>query len=184
MKEIEIKAKLKDKKRVMAALTALGCSFEAPVSQDDTVYARNVGSLARFRDNDVFLRLRVKKGKGISKILFTLKKRGKNDLDSLEHETEVGSREEMERMLFLMGFKEAVRVSKTRIVTHHLGCEICIDDVEGLGSFIEMEKLTEEGDAELIQEELFQFFLTLGISRDDRAVSGYDILMFQKHEKK
>jgi len=180
MKEIEIKAVLKNKEMVMQKLTSLGCVFEAPVVQNDTVYTKNVGSLKEFRTNDVFLRIRVKNN---SKILFTVKKRMANDLDAIEYEVEVNSREEMENALLIMGYKEAVRINKTRIVTHYNNCEICIDDVENLGSFIEMEKLTEEGDSEKIQEELFQFFELLGIRREDRVMSGYDILMFQKFEK-
>jgi adenylate cyclase class 2 len=179
MKEVEIKAKLKDKKAVMAKLSALGCTFEPMITQKDTVYARNVGSLKNFRNNDVFLRIREKNS---SKIIFTIKKRMSNDLDAIEHEVTVSSRDEMEQALLLMGFNEALRVNKTRIITHHNGCEICIDEVEDLGSFIEMEKLTEEGDSEKIQTELFDFFLSLGISKEDRVFSGYDILMFQKNE--
>jgi adenylate cyclase class IV len=54
--------------------------------------------------------------------------------------------------------------------------------VENLGSFIEMEKLSEEGDSEKIQEELFIFFESLGIQKPDREIFGYDILMLQKEE--
>lgn len=177
MKEIEIKAVLKDRDAVMSKLAALGCVFEAPMRQEDVVYTRNVGSLEEFRNNDVFLRIRVKNG---SKILFTIKKRMANDLDALEHELEISSKEEMTEALLLMGYKEAVRVNKERVITHYDGCEICIDQVDGLGSFIEMEKLVKEGDSEKIQEELFTFFTSLGIIADDRLRSGYDILTLEK----
>ena len=179
MKEIEIKAKLNNREDVVEKLKALGCVFEPAITQEDVVYVKNIGSLEDFRNNDVFLRIRIK-NKG--KILFTLKKRMSNDLDALEHEVEVSSKEEMEQALFLMGYKEAVRVNKTRVITHHDSCEICIDEVENLGSFIEMEKLTEEGNSEQIQEELFKFFESIGIKQDDRVLSGYDILMIQKKE--
>ena len=79
-----------------------------------------------------------------------------------------------------MGQREAVRINKIRTTTKHQGCEICIDEVEGLGSLIEMEKLTEAGDAEEIQEELFQFFVSLGIDPQDRLTKGYDILTLEK----
>ena len=161
----------------MEKLKVLGCVFDTAITQEDIVYAKNVGSLKNFRDNDVFLRIRVKNKK---KILFTLKKRMTNDLDAIEHEVEISSKEEMEQALFLMGYKEAVRVNKTRVITHYDTCEICIDDVENLGTFIEMEKLTKDGDSDKIQEELFKFFESLGISRTDRVMSGYDILMLQE----
>ena len=176
MKEIEIKARLKDKEKVMQKLRSLGCVFKPAITQEDVVYTERVGSLEALRSNKFFLRLRVKNH---SKVLFTIKKRMVNDLDAIEHEVEVNSKTEMEQAILLMGFKEAVKVSKVRIITHYDGCEICIDEVENLGTFIEMEKLTEEGEAEKIQEKLFQFFESIGINRDDRVLMGYDLLMVQ-----
>lgn len=180
MKEIEIKARLRDKTAITRKLKTLGCVFEKPITQQDTVYAEHVGSLVAFRTNKVFLRLRVKNG---SKTFFTLKKRGVNDLDAIEHEMEVSSKDEMEKILFLMGYREAVRVRKVREVTRYDGCEICVDEVEGLGSFIEMETLTEEADSEAVQDKMFQFFLSLGVKPEDRVWSGYDILMMESIEK-
>lgn len=180
MKEIEIKARLRDKAAVIEKLKTLGCVFEKPVTHEDTVYAEHVGSLKVFRTNKAFLRLRVKNG---SKTFFTLKKRMANDLDAIEHEVEVSSRDEMEKALFLMGYKEAEWVKKVREVTRYNDCAICVDEVEGLGSFIEMETLTEEADSEAVQDKMFQFFLSLGITQEDRVWSGYDILMTEKKEK-
>ena len=163
----------------MKKLTELGCVFDEPITQKDVVFARNVASLKDFRTNDVFLRIREKNG---PKYLFTIKKRMSNDLDAIEYETAISSKEEMEQAILLMGYKEAIRVNKVRVITNYQGNEICIDDVEGLGAFIEMEKLTEKGDSEKIQTELFEFFKTLGIKPEDRVLSGYDILMWQKKE--
>jgi adenylate cyclase class 2 len=177
MKEIEIKAKLINREKIIEKLKSLGCVFEPAITQNDIVYAENIGSLEKFRSNEFFLRLRVKNN---SKVFFTTKKRMANDLDAIEHEVEVSSKPEMEQALLIMGYKEATRVNKTRIITHYDGCEICIDEVENLGTFIEMEKLTEEGNAEEIQEKLFRFFESIGISREERVMSGYDILMMQK----
>jgi adenylate cyclase, class 2 len=176
MKEIEIKAKLRDRAQVMAKLESLGCVFEKIMTQNDVVYVRNVGSLETFLANSAFLRIRTK---NTTKILFTVKKPVTNNLDAIEHEVEVNSAGELEQALLLMGYQEAVRINKTRITTTYNGCEICIDEVENLGSFIEMEKLTPEGDAEKIQSELFEFFKTLGITDEDRVFNGYDILMLK-----
>jgi adenylate cyclase class 2 len=176
MREIEIKAKLVDRAGVMEKLKGLGCAFSEPIRQEDTVYAKFTDTLEHFLSDDVFLRIRVKNGK---KIIFTLKKRLKNHLDALEHETEISSKEEIEQAILLMGYNRASRVNKERVTTEYNGCEICIDEVEGLGSFIEMEKLAEDGDGDKIQEELFQFFETLGIKREDRVREGYDILMIK-----
>jgi|CXWL01.1.fsa_nt_gi adenylate cyclase class 2 len=176
MREIEVKARLQRKEEVLEKIQALGCVFSEPVTQDDTVYVLNVGTLGTFLANNVFLRIRVQNDK---KILFTVKNRTQ-DLVATEHEVEVNSREEMENILLSLGYKAAIRVKKERQKTLYNGCEICIDDVEDLGTFIEMEKLTEEGDPTEIQDELFSFLVSVGVSPEDRVTKGYDILMFEK----
>lgn len=181
MKEIEVKAKLKDKGSIVEKLKNLGCVFEEPITQNDTVYVKNVGSKEIYDTNDVFLRIRAKNK---NKFFFTLKKPVKNDLDVFEYETEILTPKEMENALLEMGYKIALRINKTRVITHYNDCEICIDEVEGLGSFIEMEKLTENEDSEEVQKELFNFFISIGINQEDRVLNGYDTLMLQKLEQK
>jgi adenylate cyclase class 2 len=179
MKEVEIKARLIDREKITDNLKKLCCVFEKPCTQEDVVYVKSTGSLVNYRSNDVFLRIRVKNG---NKIFFAVKKRMSNDLDAIEHELEINSKEEMEQALLLLEYKEAVRISKNRVVTHYNDCEICIDDVDDLGTFVEMEKLTEEGDSRAIQEEMFKFLESIGIDSKDRVNSGYDILMLEKNE--
>ncbi len=181
MKEIEIKARLLNKNKIIKNLKMLGCVFEKAVTQEDVVYTKLAGTLENFRKNDVFLRIRIKNKK---KILFTIKKRMSNDLDAVEHELEISSKDQMESALLMMGYQKAIAINKTRTITHFDGCEICIDEVKGLGSFIEMEKLTKKGNSEKIQDKLFNFFESIGIKKEDRVFSGYDILMFQKNTKK
>lgn len=177
MQEIEVKAKLQDRERVIEALKKRGCAFTPEVVQHDVIYTQNAGSLEKFRNNTVYLRIRVKND---GTILFTSKTNKGDELACQEHETEIASKEEMEQALFCMGYQKAVEVKKKRITTQHDGCEICIDDVEGLGQFIEMEKMSAEGNEDAVQEELFTFFESLGVSRDDRVLYGYDTLTLMR----
>ncbi len=181
MKEVEVKAKLPNRKEVMTKLRTLGCRFEKPVTQNDTVYTEFVGSRADYAKNEYVLRIRARSD---GKHFFTFKKRTKNSLDAIEHETAIGSRSEMEKALLMMGFKRAVVIRKTRVITHYRGCEICIDHVASLGSFIEMERLVKAGDAEKIQAELFDFLVSLGVRPEGRVFSGYDILMLEAQSSK
>lgn len=184
MKEVEVKARLKDKTKVQEALRALGCVFSEVVTQDDTTYVREVGSLDAYLSNPEFLRLRVE---GDGRVLFTLKYHpGRvGDLDGapLEHETVVGSREEMEHMLDLMGYKTAVRIRKSRVKTQHKNWEICIDEVEGLGSFIEIEELADEhADVSPIHTAMHEFLQAIGVEPEDAGLKRYDILLLEKAE--
>ena len=68
MKEVEIKARLREKEKITNNLKKLGCIFEESCTQEDIVYVRNVGSLTDYLSNDVFLRIRVKND---NKVFFT-----------------------------------------------------------------------------------------------------------------
>ena len=52
-----------------------------------------------------------------------------------------------------------------------------------LGTFVEVEKITEDVEAEAVQNELFEFLETLGVKKEDRIVQGYDTLFYLKHQK-
>ena len=179
--EIEVKAKLRDKDFVVRKLTELGCGFSDVKTQDDMVWVEKTGSLDDYLSNEVFLRIRIENG---GKIILTAKSpKGKSGNDSLvkhEYEVQVDSAEEARNILALMGFQEAVRVKKNRQTTHYNGYEICLDSVEGLGSFIELEKMSDVGSAASIQEEMMAFLKPLGIAPEDQVKKGYDILMLER----
>jgi adenylate cyclase, class 2 len=177
MKEIEVKAKLLNRKLIMKRLNSLGCNFSKAISQQDVIYTQRAGSLEKFKSNDLYLRIRIKNK---NKAIFTLKKNGINGTDKIEYETEIEFPLEMENILLLMGYKEAVKVDKIRMTTKYKGFEICIDEVKNLGSFIEMEKLTKKGDSEKIQEQMFKFLESIGIKKEDRIKVGYDVLMLSR----
>jgi adenylate cyclase class 2 len=177
MKEIEVKARLENKEEVMQNLRDRGCVFSDPIIQNDKVFVKNTGSPEQYDANDVYLRIRVKNN---AKTIFTLKKPGSNDLDCTEHETEIASGEQMEQAILLMGYQKALHIDKTRITTKYDGSEICIDEVEGLGSFIEMETIAADGNAEEIQNTMFSFLETVGVKKENRVLVGYDTLLIEK----
>lgn len=185
MHEVEVKAVLNNKEALLQALSKLGCEFGEEVSQDDTVYARVVGTLEDFLSNTDFLRLRVQNS---GQILFTLKHHPGRIVSltsaPLEHELEVSSRETMEKILELMGYKEAVRIKKIRIKTHCEKWEICIDEVEGLGSFVEIEELLDANDTQqAVRERMEAFLATVGIGAEDLLNNRYDVMLMQKQGK-
>lgn len=178
--EIEVKAKVLDKKALMQKVSALGCTFSNPTSQDDTVYVKNTGSLETFLSNDAFLRIRIQ---GDGKTILTAKKPKNKSAENLikrEHEVTVNSAEEARCILELMGYQEAVRVRKTRRIAEYGDYEICLDDIEGLGSFVEVEAMGRESDAEKTQKDLWEFLKKLDISPVEKISKGYDILMLEK----
>jgi adenylate cyclase class 2 len=174
-KEIEVKAKVESLHVLKNKLEELGCAFNNPAEQKDTIFVNFDGDFTKFMPNTNFLRIRETN----NKILFTLKRPQSNELDCIEKEIEVSDKEQLKDMLELMGYHEAIQVHKIRTKTQYKDMEICLDDVRGLGTFIEVEKIT-DGDGEIVQNELLHFLESLGVSKEDRIVNGYDTLMYLK----
>ena len=181
MNEIEVKAKLKNKEKVLKHLKDAGLALSATKYQKDTIFWPNdikdpSGRL--FGRN--FLRIREQKMGKNKKVIFTLKQSLENQLDSIEHEIEI--REEDIKSMFaifkLLGFYKFSSVEKERTTAKMGDVEICIDDVTDLGSFIELEKFGEVDQAGKIHEELYAILESWGIKEDDYVYTGYDILMY------
>jgi len=182
--EIEVKAKLRNREEVVKKLIELKCEFSPVKTQDDIVWVEKTGSLEDFLSNKVFLRIRIQND---GKVILTAKspkaKSGNESLVKREHEVVVSSADETRNILSMLGLQEAVRVIKKRQTTHCNDYEICLDDVEGLGSFIELEKIANETNAAQIQQEMMSFLQSLGIAPEDQVKKGYDILMIESKTK-
>lgn len=178
--EIETKARISDKGGVVAQLISRGCTLSQPVVQDDTVYVRELGTLEKFLNNDSFARIRIQND-GV--VLLTVKKPKDKSPDVLvKHEAEVvvSSATEAERMLLLLGYHKSVHVHKIRRTGECEGFHVCIDSIEGLGDFIELEQMAQESEAEAIQTRMRSFLSSLRIPSHDEVTKGYDILMIEK----
>ncbi len=178
MKEIEVKARIRNPEELRAKLTALGCQFSEPVAQDDTVYLQRPLEIKDGGQRGIVaLRIRRQAGKNI----LTVKKQLENGLDKIEYEIVVDDPAQAHAMIEVLDFHQVSHVNKTRQKCTYNDLEICLDEVEGLGSFIEVEKMAdEESDSEAIQAELFSWLISLGIKEEDRATKGYDIMMYEE----
>ncbi len=156
----------------------MGCVFSKRLEQRDRTFLEKGITPSQIASGINVLRIR-RQGE---KSFFTLKRHDTNELDCIEKETEISDPEELEDVLKFLGCHLDVVINKKRRKTKFKGMEICLDEVEGLGFFIEVEKLTQENSDSLkIQEELFQFLESLGISREDRVINGYDTLIRNKY---
>ncbi len=178
MKEVEVKARLRDEAQVIQKLLALDVSLSKPMTQKDIVFFPK--GLA-FEDRHDALALRIRDQDG--RYIFTYKKPDKNNLDKIEYETDITDPAAMEKICLALDLEEIVRINKSRRKANHGGYEICLDEVEGLGSFIEVEKMTEDGDSEQIQAELFAFLKTLGVTKEDQVFEGYDVMLYKLQNK-
>jgi len=187
MREIEVKAKLVNAAAVEASLAAMGAKLSAPIKQADRVYLQNGTAFEEITVNTPVLRIRTQTP---GKILLTYKHIRGEELDKQEHEVTVDDAAEMDQILRLSGFYQVVAFTKVRRKCEISGYEICldeVDEVDELGSYIEIEKLIPDGpngDKEAagqdVQRELFDFLGKLGISEKDKVLQGYDVLIYNK----
>jgi adenylate cyclase class 2 len=175
-KEIEVKAKVHNFETLIRALENLGCVIGEGVTQEDFIFSHKNDNFLEKDVKKTILRIRKSKGKA----LFTIKESQGNELDCIEHETEVVDPGEMHQAILLMGYQEVVRLKKVRRKANYNDLEICLDEVEELGFFIEVEKIAEDVDGEKVQSELFEFLISLGVDPADRVLIGYDTLMYKK----
>jgi adenylate cyclase class 2 len=184
MREIEIKLKVKDLAALEQKLAEQGCVLSAPIHQHDVIYSKD-GDTSIWEDMQegmIVVRIR-RDDRGA---IFTLKQQRTHEHDNIECETRIEDAEAMHHALLLLGFVPGVEIKKVRRKGNLGEYEICLDQAEGLGDFVELEKMTNDNaDAAQVSEELFQKLELLGLSRDDQEKRGYDTQMFQlqKNEK-
>lgn len=173
VREVEVKYRVDDADCLLAALKERGIELSAPAHQDDQAYAPEGWS---FGDNKLgvsFVRLRTMSGAHT----FTLKRPDENALSCDEHETAVGDRAQMHCAILAMGFYPTVRIAKTRRTAAVGDLSLCVDEVAGIGTFLELERLVADGvPGETVQAELAAFVRALGIEAE-RIEETYDSLV-------
>ena len=120
-----------------------------------------------------FARLRTVNGRHV----FTLKRPAENVLSCEEHETVVADRDQMHCAVVAMGFHPTVRIIKTRRTGSLGNLILCVDELDGLGVFLEVERMVPDGvPGEAVQAELSHFVASLGIDAEQTAQT-YDVLV-------
>ena len=172
-REIEVKYRVADLARLEAALAARSLIPSTSVQQDDQAYAENGWRYGMDKRGAAFARLRTQNGRH----LFTLKRPIDNEMACLEFETEIADRNQMHEAIQHMGFYPTVRIVKTRRTARNGELALCLDDVEHIGAFLELERFIGPGQSgEAVQAELDAFARSLGVALE-RTTDTYDSLV-------
>ncbi|HHI00055.1 MAG TPA: class IV adenylate cyclase [Thermococcus litoralis] len=133
-----------------------------------------------FSETDEALRIRIKRFNGHFEAFLTYKGPKIDNLSKSRKEIEV-SIEDVDtylELLSLLGFREVLTVKKTREKYYvEKGVTVTLDEVEGLGKFVEIEKLAK--DEKEVQREvprLMEILRSLGIEKFERK-SYLELLM-------
>jgi adenylate cyclase class 2 len=172
-REIEVKYRVLDLVALETALARRGLALSPPRHQDDQAYAQDGWHYGMSKLGATFARLRTEDGRH----LFTLKRPVDNEQACLEFETELADRAQMHDAILHMGFYPTVNIVKTRRTARLGELALCLDAVEHLGAFFEIERVIPPGQTgTAVQAELDVFARSLGVPLE-RTNDTYDSLL-------
>ena len=170
MIEIESKFKLSDNMTRDKLIAILESQFVVPASvkrQIDTVFLLPEQVDAPITPGSKIMRVRDVLNPETSELqrsLMTLKVEGQTKLASDEYEFVVNDGNTARQILTALSWQEVVTVDKVRLESKTEDYTICIDEVAGLGLFIELEVLTEDSaDVKNIQQQMRNYLKNLNI---------------------
>lgn len=95
-----------------------------------------------------------------------------------EYETKVASILELKKILIVLNFSSIVTVDKVRKTWRYQDYEIAIDDVAGLGNFVEVEyKGDDVADPVDLAKEMVSFLKRVGCTDIRRSFRGYPYML-------
>lgn len=161
MLEIEIKCYCDFPDEIEEKIKAAGAVYVGVRSESDIYFNHPARDFAK---TDEALRLR--RVNNICKITYKGPKLSKNTKARVEHETAVEDFNTIRDIILSLGFVESGVIEKERKIFSLGKSEISIDDVKGLGVFVEIERIGELKDD--IERELFDTAAKLGLTRFER----------------
>ena len=171
--EIEAKLKVGSLANVEAELTRQGAEFVEEQRQRDRYFDDSKG---HFTENDKCLRLRSCVCGDKERVYLTYKgpKEPSQVKKRQEIETTIGDIDVAEKLLEAIGYRKAVVVEKKRQVWRLGGCEVALDELAGLGTFVEIEGKNETRIIEVQQK--------LGLGDSEHIKKSYASLLAEKSD--
>lgn len=91
-----------------------------------------------------------------------------------EYETSLEKIDQLEKILKVLNFKEVVKVQKLRKAYKYKNYEIAVDQVKGLGNFVELEyKGNKKKDPKIVTVDMVTFLKKLNLGKISRNYVGY-----------
>ena len=177
--EIEIKLPVKNSQEVLDILKDIGFMVKKEIQEEDTYFNSEYRNI---KERDEALRIRKSRDCDIN---FKGPKIDAVSMSRMELETEVQDGETMEKILTYLGFLPVASVCKVRKYLTHREMTACVDRVEGLGEFLELEVVAEtEKKREIYLEQMKEILNALGYSMEDTVRTSYlGLLMKRKMQE-
>lgn len=171
-KEIELKFVISNeqKKSVLKELE-FQAKFESEKRQIDTYYVPRFKSFEENGETKECLRVRQSDGKNV--LCYKNIHRDVTPVYCDEYELEIESKEEIEKILFALGFEVQMKIDKLRKTFVMGGFEIALDQVNEKLELLEVELKDENASVEDILEFVKQF----GLTKENVTYRGIQLLV-------
>jgi adenylate cyclase class 2 len=174
MLEVEVKLRVDNRAELVSRLISSGFTQKKIVCETDTYYT---GEFHDMIQRDEALRIRkiedMNSGEKSSVITYKGAKLDKVSMTRREYETAIGDAETGKRILEEIGFSAVPEVEKIRTEFVLGDVTACVDQVTGLGDFLEIEILTGEGMREKALERIRDMLEQLGFSMENTTRRSY-----------
>jgi adenylate cyclase class 2 len=184
-KEIEIKVRVADVAPLIAFLKKEG-TFLTEERQVDEYFSPVEKSFISERPVKEWLRVRSANGSySLNYKKWHFDNEGRSNYCD-EFETGVGDTKEVKKILSALNFKSVAIVDKTRRSWQYQEYEISMDEVVGLGSFIEIEYIGKDAtvDPKKVTTEMIKFLKNVGCTNITQDIQGYPFLILFPEEAK
>mgnify|MGYP002797766172 FL=1 len=180
--EIEIKIPIEDPERIMKSLMIRGFQKYQKVIEEDMYYNSEYHDV---RKHDEALRIRKSRdlltGKTRAQINFKGKKMDQISMSRREYETGIEDPDCMEKILGAIGFTQVAGVKKTRNYLRREEMTACLDQVDNLGNFLELEVIVrKENLREKCLVQMREILQELGLSMDNTVRTSYLSMLMDK----
>lgn len=174
MLEIERKFRLNKEKVTLVIDNLKHLSFLQTIHQVDKVFLFQCESFKQFKPGDPVMRIRTIDGV----VHLAYKRRLGTEGNVVEHEIIVDSEKTAQAILTEIGYTLVTCIEKDRTEYEGDGVTVCLDDVVGLGKFIEIEIMCDsESQVALAEDKIMGVALKLGLDASDIETKKYDQLM-------
>lgn len=171
--EIEIRAKINNIKDIEQNIIKFGAKLSKQREQIDKYF----GEINLFKKLGHSFLMRVR-NEGDKKFLTYKGAKSKKDGIWEEYEFNIDDEVAAETMLEAMGLEKIIEVRKNRIEYKLDNLTICLDDIDGLGYFIEIES---QDDDDINKDKLKKFMKKLNIKENQIIHKGYVTMLLIKN---
>lgn len=169
MIEVEAKVRINDREGMEERIKEQGAEYKGTIKQADEYF--DCSDMRIFNSGGAF---RVRAADGKYRVTYKGVKKDEETTSREEMEIAIESAEKMIKILENMGFIRLCEIKKKRKVYLLAGLKISLDEVEGLGSFMEMEGMANsEAEYKEKKGEIFKLLDKLGVPSEDISQRSY-----------